>query len=95
MTAQTPTDRARVHPRLKVFRPAEVHAHGRSLRVHLLDVSRGGARLHTTEALSPGATVVLICMHTRRVAQVAWTQGCRCGIRFGIPLAAEELAAIL
>ena len=92
---QNPHDSARAYPRLKVFRPAEVRTSDGAVRVHLLDVSCGGAWIHAAVPLPVGTTLVLTCLGRRRTAEVAWVKESRCGIRFNSPLTSEELAALL
>ena len=84
----------RAHPRQKIFQPAELRTADASTRVHMLDVSAGGARLHSALPLNVGADVVLLWCDQQRKAQVAWSRDQRCGIRFDVPLNPVQVAAL-
>lgn len=85
----------RAHPRHKLFQPAEVRTAGGAARVHLLDISPGGARLHAADGLAPGTRVVLHFAGERQSATVAWANGAKCGVRFCFPLRDDQIAAAL
>lgn len=85
----------RAFPRDKIFQPATLVAGVQSARVHMLDVSRGGAKIHIARAPDVGAPVLLAWAGQRRTAQVAWSAGNRCGLRFNVPLNPCQIAALL
>jgi hypothetical protein len=85
----------RPQPRRKIFQVGELHADGRSLRVHLLDVSEGGAKLHCTSELSVGSAVTLHWQGQRWRGVIAWTADGKCGVRFLVPLAPAAIDALM
>ena len=84
----------RAAAREKIFEPASLSLGTESMRVHMLDVSIGGAKLHCPAPLAIGASVVLAWAEEERVAHVAWIAGARCGLRFRIPLAADQIETL-
>jgi hypothetical protein len=86
---------ARQERRLKVFFPATMIAReGGSRRVHVLDLSRGGARLHVGDAMAPDEVVVLDLFGSSHSAKVAWASAKQVGVRFIFGLSGAELSAI-
>lgn len=81
--------------REKIFEPASLATGAKSVRVHLLDISTGGAKIHCPTPLSIGAAVVLAWAGEERVAYVAWSVGPRCGVRFRIPLTADRIETLI
>lgn len=81
--------------RLKVFFPATIS--DRQLgerRVHILDLSRGGARLHVNEILRLDQKVSLDIFGTKHSAQIVWLAGKQAGVSFLFKLPTAELDAI-
>ena len=85
----------RREPRLKVFRLGRAQASGMDFKVHLLDVSARGARLHAGEALGTGVRMTLDCSSVSTTGEVRWVDASRFGIRFDVPLVPSELDAIV
>jgi len=87
---------ARIKPRIKLFEPSEMLVGAEVARVHLLDLSTGGAQLHRRAAPPPvGAMVQLACGGTRfRLARVTWARGNRFGVAFTMPLSERQVADI-
>ena len=84
----------RAAARAKIFEPASLSAGAESARVHMLDVSTGGAKIHCPTPLEIGASVVLAWADQERVAHIAWISGQRCGLRFRIPLVGDQIIAL-
>jgi hypothetical protein len=80
---------------LKVFKLGRAQADGASFKVHLLDVSQRGARLHASEAPDRGIHLELTCASVSTSGTVRWVDARRFGIRFDAALAPSELASIL
>jgi hypothetical protein len=85
----------RAEPRLKVFKLGVADAGGAPFKVHLLDVSASGARLHTGMAPDRGIQVTLTCSSISATGTVRWVDASRFGVRFDKPLVPSELATIL
>ncbi|MBY8826269.1 PilZ domain-containing protein [Sphingomonas colocasiae] len=85
----------RATPRLKVFQPAHMVLGGISVRIHLLDISIGGALVHVADPPEQGAGVALDCAGIVRSATVRWVVGSRFGIAFDEPLSDAELEAVI
>ena len=81
----------RGQPRRKIFQPIEIHAGSRPLRAHLLDLSAGGARVHSVTAPAPGTALRLTIGGSVRAARVVWREGVRFGIAFARPLCDAEI----
>lgn len=80
--------------RLKIFQLGELRVGSRTLRVHVLDISRGGARLHCPLPTEPGSPVILRWETHFWRGVIAWSAGDKCGIRFHVPLCADVISAI-
>lgn len=85
---------ARPQARRKIFQLGELCLGDRSLRVHLLDVSEGGARLHCPTVLSVGTAVTLCWQQEHWRAVVVWAGSNKCGVRFIAPLALSSIEAL-
>jgi hypothetical protein len=95
MPPQPPQRNGRAEQRLKVFRLGLADAGGAPFKVHLLDVSASGARLHTGTAPDRGIHVTLTCSSVSASGTVRWVDASRFGVRFDKPLVPSELATIL
>ena len=95
MAAQGLDRNGRAEPRLKVFRLGQARADGLPFRVHVLDVSKLGARLHASQAPGPGIRITLDCASVSASGTVRWVDARRFGIRFDKPLVQSELATIV
>ncbi|MEQ7872417.1 PilZ domain-containing protein [Sphingomonas sp. ASV193] len=85
----------RAAPRVTVALPGFMTVAGRRSSVQLLDVSAGGAKLATAEALAAGTVVDLDCGTVRRQATVRWGGGGTVGVSFDRDLDARETAALV
>lgn len=95
MVPQRPELDGRGEPRLKVFKLGQAQADGDPFRVHLLDVSERGARLHANQAPDRGIRITLTCASVSASGTVRWVDASRFGIRFDKPLVPAELATIV
>lgn len=85
----------RREPRIKIFQPAELEQEGgESARVHLLNISSGGALVYG-EPPRVGDAVRLACGVVLGEARVAWRTGRRFGVAFVRPLGQAKLAEVL
>jgi hypothetical protein len=87
--------RAREHSRHKTFQLAELRTRNGNIRVHILDISSGGVRLHAAAELEAGGKVLLVWNGQSRSAQVAWHRNHKYGLRFTIPLRDDQVEAFL
>jgi hypothetical protein len=86
----------RAAPRIKIFQPAEMAcASGAPLRVHLLNISAGGALVYAPKVPAVGEHVQLHCGVALGSARVQWAGGNRFGVKFADPIGPGELEAIL
>jgi hypothetical protein len=81
--------------RLKIFQPAEMGEGSDAARVHLLNISSGGALVYGESPPALGATVRLACGVPLGEARVAWRAGRRFGVAFLQPLGETALALLL
>jgi hypothetical protein len=95
MASQRPDRDGRAEPRLKVFKLGQAQTDGVAFKVHLLDVSEHGARLHASAAPARGIRITLTCASVRTSGMVRWVNARRFGIRFDKPLVESELATIV
>jgi hypothetical protein len=88
--------RRRAAPRIKIFQPAEIQW-GRDAprRVHLLNISTGGALLYGDEVPAVGSEVRLACGIPLGSARVQWIRKQRFGVAFANPLGAAQIDAIV
>ncbi len=85
----------RAMPRLKIFQPTQMQFGDQSLRVHLLDISVGGALVHVAGPPDIGSRVMLDCAGVDRAAIVRWVGGSRFGIAFDRPLSEAEVERVI
>jgi c-di-GMP-binding flagellar brake protein YcgR len=83
--------------RMKIFQPAAMTMGraGAEARVHLLNISTGGALVYGEAVPRAGAAVQLDCGIALGSAQVAWVSGRRFGVRFDTPIAPAQVEAVL
>lgn len=86
---------ARALPRYKLFQPTEIDHEGATARVHLLNLSAGGALVYAAAPPRAGSVIGLVVGGRRRSAQVAWATDKRFGVRFAQPLTHDQLARII
>ncbi len=86
----------RAAPRVKIFQPAEIKSSaGEQHRVHLLNISTGGALVYGDAAPEVGEQVRLVCGIQLGPARVQWRSGRRFGVAFTKPIAPTQLDAIV
>lgn len=66
-----------------------------SVRIHLLDISTGGALVHVAKPPEAGSRVVLDCAGIVRSATVRWVVGSRFGVAFDQSLSEAEVEAVI
>lgn len=82
-------------PRYKLFQPTELRFLGVVGRVHLLNISTGGALIYAADAPEPGVVVRLRCGERWLPARVAWRNQRRVGLTFATPLTDADVQAII
>lgn len=82
-------------PRSKVFLLTEVIVKGASLRVHILDLSVSGSKLHTPAAPLWDGRVYLVLNGELVAGIVVWSNADRFGLRFLAKISSERLANIV
>jgi len=86
----------RAAPRIKIFQPAEIRSGaGEQSRVHLLNISTGGALVYGDAPPEVGAQVRLVCGIQLGAARVQWRSGRRFGVAFARPIAPAELDVVV
>ncbi len=78
-----------------MFRPGHLQVGGDETRIHMLDVSSGGAKIHSPKPLATGTNVLVSWDDQVKAARVAWSAGAKCGLRFNLPLDAGQVAQLL
>ena len=71
------------------------NAAGSAARVHLLNVSIGGALVYGADAPEVGQEIRLACGISLGEARVAWKAGRRFGVTFARPIAPAQIEAIV
>ena len=79
--------------RYKLFKPDVINIAGEVLRVHILDLSSGGALVYAASPPVIGTRLKLAL--GARSARVAWAVGKRFGIAFDRPLGTDRVKAII
>jgi hypothetical protein len=86
----------RATPRIKIFQPAELRCGSDApKRVHLLNISEGGALVYGDVAAQIGAEVQLSCGLPLGAARVRWRDGQRFGVAFTRPIPAAQIEALV
>jgi hypothetical protein len=85
----------RATPRHKLFQPTEMTTDGMTRRVHLLNLSAGGALIFAANPPMPGAILQLACGGHSLPARVAWRAERRFGVAFITPLAEAEVSEVI
>lgn len=83
----------RTASRYKLFKPDTIDVRGRSARVHVLNLSVGGALVYAAEPPAKGARLRLALCD--REARVVWASGKRFGISFDQPIALDQVQSIV
>lgn len=95
MSQRDSAHHVRATPRFKLFQPTEMIASGAIRRVHILDLSAGGALVHAPDPPAPKTPLQLRCGNETRSARVAWVDQHRFGITFTIPLSDERVEELI
>ncbi len=85
---------SRQFPRIKIFEPAELLVGDTRRRVHVLNISSGGALLHCDMVPRQAETVQLALRGASWSARVAWTTKSRFGVQFVVPLTDIQLGHV-
>ena len=83
--------RPRMPPRRKTFEPVTLRIGNDAHRAHMLNLSAGGACLHTRGAVRVWQVVAFEVAGRTLDGRVSWVAGDRCGVRFVTPLTVEDL----
>ena len=83
----------RTASRYKLFKPDTIDVRGRSARVHVLNLSVGGALVYAAEPLAKGSRLRLALCD--REARVVWSNGKRFGISFDRPIPLDQVQSIV
>jgi hypothetical protein len=88
--------RMRAAPRVKIFQAGEMRSGSdEPRRVHLLNISSGGALLYADSVPMVGEQVRLICGIALGTARVQWSAGRRFGVAFTRPIGAAQMAVVI
>jgi hypothetical protein len=85
----------RAQPRLKLFEPTEMENGPASTRAHLLNLSTGGALVHSVAPPARGQDIRLALGGAPRQARVMWVEERRFGVSFRVPLSPGQLNDIV
>jgi hypothetical protein len=89
-----PARAARAH-RHKVFLPVVLNQAGSTTRVHLLDISRTGARANVPHLPPVGDRVRIVWNDIIITGRIAWVRDTRIGIRFDLLLSDSQIETIV
>lgn len=85
----------RATPRYKLFQPAEMCTGSVATRVHILNLSAGGALMYASNPPAKGTILRLRCGDRTLPACVAWTDERRFGVAFVAPLASTDVDDVI
>lgn len=85
----------RATPRYKLFHPTEMNTGSAARRVHILNLSAGGALVYANNPPNPGTTLRLRCGGRSLPARVAWRDERRFGVTFLSPLADADIKEVI
>jgi len=86
-SGRAPSDqRDQAARRFKTFWPTEMRRVNEQHRVHVLNISRTGAKIHAREAMDINQTLEIVIGGERRGATVRWKLGQTFGIVFDEPI---------
>ena len=86
----------RTAPRIKIFQAGEIRRGAEApRRVHLLNISSGGALLYADSVPTVGEQVRLACGIPLGTARVQWSSGQRFGVAFKHPIGPAQIAAVI
>lgn len=81
----------RLHPRAKVFQPAEIQRQAVVARGHVINLSAGGALVHSPALLPTDRQILLRFAGLDRACVIVWRVDDRAGVRFIDRLTDEQL----
>jgi hypothetical protein len=81
--------------RFKTFWPISLRTAAGTRRVHVLNISVSGAKLHAQQRLNPGETVEILLAGRWWGGIVKWSGGSNCGILFDENVSPETLQSWL
>lgn len=88
--------RMRAAPRIKIFQAGEIRCgSGETRRVHLLNISTGGALLYADSAPGVGEQVRVACGIPLGIGRVQWTSGQRFGVAFAHPITSAQIDRVI
>lgn len=86
----------RAAPRVKIFQAGEMRCGaGEPARVHLLNISTGGALVYAEHVPAVGEQVQLACGVPLGAARVQWSSGRRFGVAFAEPIGPAKIEAVI
>ena len=95
MQSAKPLRASRAYARMKVFQPGEMEWGGSRARIHLLDLSRGGALVYAQVPPPVGSILRFVEPACLAAARVVWVRGKRFGVAFAAPLSDALVALII
>jgi len=95
MRTATASNESRRERRLKVFIRGSVQCGAERYNAHLLDVSKSGAQVYCDADIGPGAFVIIECAGVSRAARCVRSGANRIGLKFTLPLSANDLAQLI
>ncbi|WP_242141139.1 PilZ domain-containing protein [Sphingomonas sp. TREG-RG-20F-R18-01] len=81
--------------RYKIFKPGFFARKGTSSSIHLLNISKSGAKAHAEQPPREGDRVMIECDFSLGEARVLWVSANRFGLQFVIPLSENSLAQVV
>jgi hypothetical protein len=95
-TSESDGAQMRATPRVKIFQAGEMRrGAGAPTRVHLLNISTGGALVYADSVPPVGEQVVLACGVPLGSARVQWSSGRRFGVAFTQPIGRAQIEAVI
>ena len=86
----------RAAPRIKIFQAGEMRRGAdAATRVHLLNISTGGALVYADSVPPVGEQVQLACGISLGSARVQWSSGRRFGVAFAHPIGPAQIEAVI
>lgn len=95
MLSVKPARADRAYARMKVFQPGEMEWRSERTRMHLLDLSRGGALVYAQTPPPIGSIIRFVEPACLSAARVVWVRGKRFGVAFAAPLSDALVALVI
>ena len=67
---------------------------GRTTQARLVDVSRGGLKIESTDNFRPGQRLTVLAVGLILEGEIRWAKDGRIGMELSVPLHAEQQAAL-